>query len=387
MPSEPRSAEAQNNLGIVLREQGKLQEAIACYEKAFAIKPDYAEAYSNLGAALVDQAEFDDALGYYGRALTLDPHCAEAHFGESWVRLLLGEFDVGWPKYEWRWLTKKLSPHGLTMPLWDGKNLHGKTILLHCEQGLGDSIQMIRYARAVKEKEGRVLVFCPTPLEKLFRGVAGIDELFSDHTVIPSYECHAPLLSLPHLLGTTLTTIPSTVPYVQTDPNGVKEWQDRLVDYPGFRIGVVWRGNPTHKNDHNRSMTARDFASFLDVPGITVISLQKDIGLDELKVFRHLESFFDGSPRLADFADTASVISNLDLVISVDTAVCHLAGALGVPVWTLIPFAPDWRWLLDRVDSPWYPTMRLFRQKSIGDWHSVIQQVRSALLVEKRATK
>jgi tetratricopeptide (TPR) repeat protein len=381
-------AEAHYNLGNVFGDQGRLDDAIKCYERALTLRADYADAHTNLTITLRDQGRVEDAMACCQRALAVDPDSAVANFCDGFLRLLTGDFVEGWPKYEWRWLTKEVKPHGLTAPLWDGQDLRGRSILLHCEQGLGDSIQAIRFARLVKEKHGAVLLSCPPSLTRLFQDVAGIDGIFPDGLGLPAYEVQAPLMSLPGLFQTDLATIPNDVPYLQSDPARVEAWNrrladsglahTRLTDTHGFRVGIVWRGSPTH--DCHRLMTGAQFAEFLDIPGLAVISLQKDATADEIATLEHLPGpCFDAGPFLDDFSDTAALIANLDLVISVCTSVCHLAGALAAPVWTLLPFAADWRWLLHREDSPWYPTMRLFRQPKIGDWQSVIERVRAHL--------
>jgi hypothetical protein len=251
---------------------------------------------------------------------------------------------------------------------------------LHCEQGLGDNIQCVRFARLVKEKHGTVLLSCPPSLARLFQDVAGIDGIFPYGRHLPGYDVHAPMMSLPGIFQTTLDTIPADVPYLRSDPAGVAVWTDRLAGYRGFRVGIVWRSGPAHEGYRKRSITAAQFTEFLNIPGLEVVSLQKDGTAGEIETLGNIAgSFFDASPFLDDLSDTASAIANLDLVITVDTAVCHLAGALAVPVWTLIPFAHDWRWLLQREDSPWYPTMRLFGQPKIGDWQSVLARVRHEL--------
>ncbi len=375
----PNYAEAHYNLGNVFGDQGKLDEALGCYERALALRPDYADAHTNLIVTLRDQGRIDDALACCKWALAFHPDSADTHFCDAYLRLLTGDFVEGWRKYEWRWLTADVKPHGLTLPLWDGKDLRG-TILLHSEQGFGDNIQCVRFARLVKEKGGTVLLSCPPSLARLFKDVAGIDGIFPDGRDVPGYDVHAPVMSLPGIFQTTVDTIPAAVPYLQSDAAQVAVWRDRLADYRGFRVGIAWRSGPAHEGYRKRSVTAAQFTEFLNSPGLAVVSLQKDGAAGEIETLRNVPgSLFDAGPFLNDFSDTAAVIANLDLVITVDTAVCHLAGALATPVWTLIPFASDWRWLLQRGDSPWYPTMRLFGQPKIGDWQPVLERVRDEL--------
>jgi hypothetical protein len=249
---------------------------------------------------------------------------------------------------------------------------------------LGDTIQFVRYASLVRQKGGRVLLSCPGSLSGLFQGLVGVDGLYPDGRDLPGYDCQVPLLSLPGLLGTNLETIPAAVPYLHQDPARVAAWRQRLAGCAGLKVGVAWRGNPRHKNDRNRSMTAARFAAALSVPGLMVVSLQKDGTAEEIEALRSQGPVLEAGPELKDFSDTAAVMAALDLVVSVDTSVCHLAGALALPVWTLVPFSPDWRWLLGRDDSPWYPTLRLFRQPATGDWESVVAAVAAELREYRR---
>ncbi len=377
----PDGSDIHYHLGNVFSDQGKLTEALACYERALALRPDYADAHTNLIVTLMEQGRLDDALACCERALAFNPDSADAHLCEAHIRLLTGDFANGWREYEWRWGVKEAKPHALASPMWAGQPVPGKTILLHCEQGLGDSIQFVRYARFVRENCGRVMLSCPASLAPLFQGVQGIDEILHDGLNPPDYEFHSPLLSLPGLFRTTLDTIPDCVPYLQPDPARAKVWRERPGGHPGFKVGVAWRGSATNQNDRNRSLTAARFAEFLDIPGLLVVSLQKDGTAAEVKTLGEVRaSFLNAAPLEEGLADAAALMTTLDLVISVDTSLCHLAGALGVPVWTLIPFTPDWRWLLEREDSPWYPTMRLFRQPKFGDWPSVLERLRTELI-------
>ena len=368
----PGFAEAYNNLGFALQEQNRFDEALAEYAVALGLEPGFAEAHMNRGNALKGLGRFDEALAAYRRAIELAPDHARSHWNQALTQLMLGDFAAGWAGYEWRWKTKDLKPHRFTAPLWDGSALNGRTILLHCEQGLGDGIQFARYAPLVQQRGGRVVLACPAPLAVLFRTLDGVDQLITDGDAVPPHDVQAPLLSLPGLFGTDLASIPAAVPYLRPDPAKVAVWRERLAALRGRKVGVVWRGNPKHGNDSNRSMTAQRFAAFLDQPGLAVVSLQKDARPDELAAL-------DPAAELGDFSDTAALVANLDLVIAVDTSVAHLAGALNVPTWVLLPFVPDWRWLLGRADCPWYPSARLFRQPALQDWDSVVRCVRDGL--------
>lgn len=368
----PAYPDALNNLGTALHGDGRLDEAVRCYRFALSLEPSRPEIHYNLANALEELGRFDEAVCGYVEARRLRPDYAKAHWNEALLRLLRGEFAAGWSQYEWRWAVG--GPHGHPLPLWDGSALDGRTILLHCEQGFGDGIQFIRYARMVKARGATVVVACPRPLERLFGTVAGIDRVATNTGHIPACDCQAPLLSLPLLFGTDLATIPGDTPYVHPEPGAVAAWRRRLGGLPGIKVGLVWRGTATHRNDRNRSIAPEALATLLETPGCTFVGLQKEAKAGDEAAFAGLGHFIDVADDLRDFADAAAAVANLDVVISVDTAMAHLAGALGRAAWVLLPFVPDWRWLLERADSPWYPSARLFRQPARGDWQTVITQ-------------
>ncbi len=373
---KPGFVEAHSNLGNALKDLGRLDDAVAAHRAALLIKPDYVEAYSNLANALRDLGRPNDAVAACSMALRIKPDYAEAHFNESMSRLLLGDFAVGWPKYEWRWRggVKQLKPRGFIQPQWQGEDIDGRTILLHPEQGLGDTIQFCRYASLVKARGGRVVLETPPSLLRIMSGVAGVDQLVVAGDRLPDFDYHCPLMSLPHIFGTTLETMPSSIPYLAPEPDLFAIWRKRLANADGHKIGIVWRGNPSHMRDRQRSVQPIFFARALAGLGLHVVSIQKDGRPEEFAAFS-ARSFFDAGPLLNDLSETAALIANLDLVISVDTSVCHLAGALHLPTWTILDFAADWRWLTSRLDSPWYPTMRLFRQSKIGEWQNVFDRI------------
>ncbi|HTI66649.1 MAG TPA: tetratricopeptide repeat protein, partial [Caulobacteraceae bacterium] len=375
---KPAYADGHFNLAHALDVQDRTAEAEAHYELALALDPTHAEAHHNFGFLQQRQGRLDEALARYERAQALKPDYGDAQWNEGLARLVTGDFETGWRKYESRWLRKEHRRRAMTAPLWDGGDLSGKTILLHAEQGLGDAIQFVRYAPLVKAKGGVVVLECPPSQMRLFTGAAGVDQLIAAGTPLPRHDCHAPLLSLPRLLDTRLETIPADVPYLAGDAALAQAWRQRLSGLSRPRVGLVWRGNPSHPNDRRRSMPAPVMASLVRAADVDWVCLQHDARPDELAAFSP-GSLFEAGPSLGDWADTAGLVEGLDLVVTVDTSVAHLAGALGKPVWVLLPFAPDWRWLLDRPDSPWYPTMRLFRQPAPGDWGPVLDQVRSAL--------
>ncbi len=377
---DPASIDARGNLASALRDTGRLEEAATEFERCLAAQPDMPELHNNYGLLLKAQGKYGEALKHYARARALRPDYADAEWNEFFVRAVTGDFAAAWPLQEARWKMPGVVRPVLPSPEWNGGDLTGKTILLFGEQGLGDTIQFIRYAPLVKARGGTVVFACPPVLAELMRTVDGIDRVVSEGEP-PPHDCHAALLSLPRIFDTTIETIPAKVPYMRANAERVAAWRKELSGLADLKVGVVWRGRPTHANDLNRSMKSNLFKKLLNQPGISAVVLQKDAQKRELKALG--VPAFDAGPKLESFAATAALIETLDLVISVDTSVCHLAGALGKPIWVLLPYAPDWRWLLDRADTPWYPSMRLFRQPAIGDWDSVIATVAAALKKEK----
>lgn len=376
----PDYADAHNNLGNALRWSGRVDEAVENFQKALALQPANANAHSNLGNALKDLGKFDEAAASYQKALDINPDYAEAHTNIGLLHLLRGHFEEGWEDYAWRWLEND-SPsrrQDLTAPLWDGSDLDGKTIYLYAEQGLGDVIQFVRFMPLVADRGGRVILELPPKLDALLRGVEGADTFVSDGDPMPAIDCHAPLLDLPGLLKTTVATIPSRESYLTVEPGLVEKWAERLGPKEDFRVGIIWGGNPGQTADRTRSMDPALLKPLTEIPGITVYSLQFGRDGEAAKYFG--DAVIDIGPELTPLTEAAAAVMNLDLVVTVDTSSAHLSGALGRPVWTLLSFIPDWRWLLDRDDTPWYPSMRLFRQQQPGDWDGVIERVREALI-------
>jgi tetratricopeptide (TPR) repeat protein len=378
----PNYAEAHTNLGNALKDKGRLEEAIAACRQVVALYPNSPEAHSNLGTALQDHGLLDDAGAAYRQAIALNPNLAEAHYNLSLLFLARGDFPPGWEEYEWRRKRQSVpfSLSGFAEPKWDGRPLEGRTLLLHAEQGFGDSIQFIRYLPMVAQRGGKIIIECRANLQRLFQMMAGKCQVVASGQPMPAFDLHCPLLSLPGVFGTTLATIPNIVPYLEADAEDVRSWRRRLSEHSQVvKVGLVWAGSPVHKNDRNRSIKLASLAPLRKAPGVCFFSLQKGNAAAEAHSPHSDMELVDWSEELKDFADTAALIANLDLVIGVDTAVVHLAGAMGKPVWTLLPFAADWRWLLNREDNPWYPSMRLFRQSSWGDWGGVITRVAEAL--------
>ncbi|MBD2181524.1 FkbM family methyltransferase [Aerosakkonema funiforme] len=373
----PNNAEVHNNLGNAFEEQGKLEDAIAYYQQALALNPNYPNAYNNLGKVFIIQGKIAEAQILLRQALTLKPNFPEAHENLGVTLLYTGDFKNGFAETEWRWQIKEfIRLHLPQSLLWDGSDLQGRKILLVCEQGFGDGIQFIRYAPLVAQRGGRVIVMCYESQRRLFNTVAGIEQLVTMGTQV-EFDVHAPFMSLPHILGTTLETIPAQIPYLLPP----QPYPFTLEVPPGMllKVGIVWAGNAANKNDRYRSCSLSNFLSILNIPQIAFYSLQKGAKTAELSELGIGEKVQDLSEKFHDFADTAAAVAQLDLVISVDTSVAHLAGALGKPLWLVLAKVPDWRWMLDREDTPWYPTMRLFRQLRSGDWAEVFERVAVAL--------
>jgi Flp pilus assembly protein TadD len=378
----PNDPEVHNNLGIALAEQGQHEQAIDCHRQSLVLKADNPAAHNNLGIALEETGQHDEALACYRRALELQPDWAEVHTNLAQALLMQGEWMEGWKEERWRWRLDdpKSRPRSFPQPLWDGGDVHGNRILLHAEQGFGDTIQFARYAPLVVARGGRVIVECHLELHRLLQTLDGIDQLVARGQPLPPFDLHSPLMSLPLIFETTLQSIPSQAPYLHADPQASEEWRRKLSDDPAaLKVGLAWAGNPRQKADRKRSMPLSAFAPLAQVNGVSFYSLQKGEAAAQAKNTPPGLKLIDWTEQLSDFADTAAFISQLDLVISVCTSVAHLAGAMGKPVWTLLASAADWRWLLGRDDSPWYPTMRLFRQSARGDWTGAMLRVIQAL--------
>jgi len=376
---KPASAEAYCSLALLLDRLGKPEEAVRSCEQALRLKPDLPEAHCALGDALRELGRVEEAARSYEEAIRHKPDHAFAHFGRGLIRLLQGDFEHGWPEYEWRWQRPDVPPRDFSQPLWDGSPLNGRTILLHTEQGLGDTLHFVRYAPLVRQRGGAVVMEGQAAMYPLLTTCPGIDRLVTQGSPLPAFDTHAPLVSLPFLFGTTLDTIPAIVPYLSADPERKQRWQNELSRVQGLKMGIAWQGNPTHPSDRQRSIPLARFAALGELPGVQLCSLQKGPGTEQLAEVADRFPLIDLGSRFEDFADTAAALASLDLIVTIDSAVAHCAGALGLPVWVLLPFAPDWRWLLNREDSPWYPTMRLFRQPGPGRWDDVFERVTAAL--------
>ena len=377
----PDYAVALYNRGATLHALARYEEALASYDRAIAVKPDYAAAHSNRGASLYEMRRFDEALASYDRALIADPDFPDAHWNEASLRLLTGDFARGWAEYEWRWTYERLAPakRNFTQPLWRGaEDVAGRTVLLYSEQGFGDTIQFSRYAALVAARGARVVLEVESQVQRLMQTLAGPAEVLAKGGPLPDFDLHCPLLSLPLAFGTALATIPAATPYLSAPAALAAAWHERLPDDGRRKIGLCWSGNPVHLRDRNRSMSVDALLPLLEADA-TFVVVQKDIRPADAAVLVSRPDVRRFDEALGDFADTAAFIAQLDLVITVDTSIAHLAGALGKPVWVLLPRIPDWRWLLDRDTSPWYPTARLFRQDDSAAWPGVVARLRRAL--------
>jgi Flp pilus assembly protein TadD len=384
---KPDYADAHGNLGNTVQADGKLDEAKACYRRALQLKPDNPNTHHDLGNALRASGCLVEAMASYGRALRLKPDFAQVHLSRSLLRLQMGDFEQGWAEYEWRFQCKEHAIPQFRQPLWDGSHLDEQTILLYGDHGMGDTLQFIRYAPLVQKRGGRVLVACRKPLARILASCTGVARVISEGATFPEFQVYAPLMSLPRILGTTLEIVPARVPYLAADPAVVARWRAELGPFDGFKVGIAWQGNPQHLKDRHRSFPLDQFEPLARLDGVRLVSLQTGYGTEQLANVADRLRVIDLGSRFEDVMDSAAVLSSVDLVITPDTSVAHLAGALGVPVWVALPFAPDWRWLLDREDSPWYPTMRLFRQRTWGDWNEVIARIARELETKLDASR
>lgn len=373
-PADPM---AHASLCGVLSELDQPDAALAAGRKALELDPRCVEAMDHLGITCSRTNRYEEAIGWFRKAIAIRPDFATSHHNLSHVLLRLGRFEAGWEEYEYRWSVGDPPPAkpSFRIPEWDGKPLEGRRILLWPEQGYGDIFQFVRYATLVARMGGEVVVAAPTEMAELMRTVEGVAEVISRGMIEKPADCHYPIMSLPRIFRTRLETIPAQVPYQRASPDRVRHWRERLSG-EGKRIGLVWAGRPTHLSDHRRSMPLAKLAPLLSLPGTRFFSLQKGDASAQLGSLPGELKITDLAGDLRDFSETAGLIEALDHVIAVDTAVAHLAGALGKPVSLLLATHPDWRWMLDRADTPWYPTIRLFRQQMAGDWDSVINKIR-----------
>ena len=379
----PDNFEMTNNVGLALHKLGRNKEAVGVFEQVIALNPRFALAHNHRAAALWELHRFDEALASFDNAIALAPDLSEAHWNAALLRLLLGDFEKGWAAREWgrKCAAASFVDRQFTKPVWHGGTpVEGKTILLHSDEGLGDTIQFARYATLVAKLGARVILEVQDAVHPLLSGIDGVAVCLPKTGVtLPDFDLHCPLSSLPLAFATTLDTIPAAPSYLPLpDEARMRTWQARLGAHDRLRVGLVWSGNPAHGNDRNRSVPLAVMAALLDVDA-RFISLQKDPRPADQEVLRERGDLVDLTADLTDFSETAALIACVDLVITVDTSVAHLAGAMGRPTWILLPYTPDYRWLLDRDDSPWYPSVRLFRQTAACDYGEVLARVRTEL--------
>ncbi|MEO5335909.1 MAG: tetratricopeptide repeat protein [Magnetospirillum sp. WYHS-4] len=417
---DPRMADAYNNLGVALRSQKKFGAAVAAYRRSLTYRPDNPGVYSNLGNALRDANRMEESVAAHRRAVELADGSVEAvynlalaqrdagdlaaamrgfedvlrrqpdHVDCHWDRalgfLVTGDLKRGFEEYEWRWKLDRSPPRQFPQPAWDGSALKGRSLLVHQEQGFGDMIQFVRYLPILKRShpDSTVILECQPELARLFSGVPGADRVVVQGGSLPPFDVHIPLLSLARVFSTSLETVPASIPYLRAP-------EMHSVHLPAppdqLKVGLAWAGKPSHRNDRNRSVSFERFLPLLEVADVFFFSLQKGESAADLDRLCTEALIMDIGPRMQDFADTAAALQQLDLLIGVDTSVVHLAGALGRPAWVLLPYSPDWRWLLDRADNPWYPSLRLFRQNHPGQWDDVFLKVRDALAEVARSRR
>lgn len=380
---DPQSSQALNNLGGVLIELGRNDEAIEVFQRLMQLEPENSGARGNLAAALMSRGDISAALVELDQILCREPECAEARKNRGIACLSVGDFARGWADYEWRWQTKEFTPRKFAQPAWRGEELAGKTVLVYAEQGFGDSLHFVRYLPLLQARGARVVFECKPAMPQLLKNVSGIDELVAGGQPLPPFDFHAAIMSLPHLLRLPDPSDSPPPPYVFADEHLIAHWKAELAGISGVKVGINWQGRPTHKRDRFRSVPLAQFLPLAQIPNVRLFSLQKGFGVEQLQSSPAREKIVDLGSRLDEstgaFMDTAAVLHNLDLVITCDTALAHLAGALGRPVWLALSAMPDWRWLLTGETTVWYPTMRIFRQHKLGEWNSVFAQISAAL--------
>ncbi len=377
---KPDDAGLLHGLATTLAGQGRLEESLSMYRASLSKDSKSALCLTNLGWVQSQLGRLDEAVGNFRQAILLAPEYAEAHMCLAATLLRMGQFSEGWAEYEWRWksLAKQFVRPARSQQEWRGESLAGRTLLVESEQGLGDILQFVRYVELLRTNGDRVLFRCPEPLQPLLRACSTFgDCMIRSEEALPHFDFFVPLLSLPRIFGTTVETVPANIPYLQAPTNRVEAWRERLGGQKTFRIGIVWQGSTSYRDDSQRSFHLNKFGPLAYFPGVELVCLQKGNGTEQLKQIsfpvRTLGDAFDGD---GPFLDTAAVMKNLDLVIAPNTSLAHLAGALNVPVWVILSgVASDWRWISNRDDSPWYPSMRLFRQKAGGDWDEVFNRV------------
>jgi tetratricopeptide (TPR) repeat protein len=386
---KPDYVEALCNLGNALQLSDKLDEAIECYRRAVEVQPSFADAHANLGSALQQAARFKEAIESFRNAIALKPDHHAAHWNLGLVLLIQGDFESGWPEFAWGWPpSMRRASKIISGPKWDGSSLSGQRILIHNQWGMGDAIQMARYLPQIAERGGKTIVWCQRELHPVLRDIAPAAQWLGLQDPIPDYDMQCEMINLPAVLHTTLTNIPADKSYLHANPDAIVQWKTRIPNTSRLKVGFSWLNKP---HPPGRCPPVSAWAPLAEIGNVWWCSLQKSVAdirsrgprgrsVVELPLDRPTGlPMTDWTSDLRDFADTAALIENLDLVITVDTAVAHLSAAMGKPTWLLLKYVPDWRWLMDRTDSPWYPTMRLFRQPSAGDWKTPVGQIVEAI--------
>ncbi len=421
----PASPEAQSNLGAAYNAAGRAEEAVACFERALSSRPGNAEflfnlgngllaagrleeaetalgraadadprhlrALTNLGVARKELGRLDQAVDTFGNVIRLDPNCADAHWNLSLALIMAGHYRDGWREYEWRRRIPGFAMRNIEGPQWDGKAYAGKTLLIHAEQGLGDSIQFARYLPMAADSAGKLVFVCQQPVKALFEGLGGFDgdfELRGSDERLPRFDMQAPLLSLPHLLDVPEPVWPVAGPYLRAQPERTARWRQRLGGADKFKVGICWQGRPDYKADRRRSVPLEEFAALAAMDGVHLVSLQKGHGAEQLEHRSWRDAVLQPGPEMdfdGAFLDSAAIVGALDLVITSDTAMAHLAGALGATTWLMLAHMPDWRWGTEGAGTPWYPATRLFRQRRPGDWAGVMAEITKQLGTLKNA--
>jgi tetratricopeptide (TPR) repeat protein len=378
-PGDPEFSGAYTNMGLALLDMGRHEDAIAAIQQTLAIEPDTAEAWCNLGVVHHARNELDQAMACYERARELKPDLSKVRMNIGLIHLVRGEFEEGWENYEWRWERAPLQRRDFKQPQWKGEPLNGARILLHAEQGYGDTLEFLRYVPMVQKAGGTVVLEVQERLVRMARALPGVAEVVKEDDPLPPFDWHCPLLSLPPAFGTRLETIPAETPYVYVPEEARQKAAALDLNGEGLKIGLNWAGNPSFLHDiyRFRSIALAGLAPLLGVEGARFYSLQ--IGPEAEQLAQSRWPLTNLGALAGDMADTAAQMERMDLIVTVDTSVAHLAGALGKPTWVLMPYTPDWRWLLEREDTPWYPSMRLFRQQRPGEWGPVVERVRTEL--------
>lgn len=385
----PKHINAILELANILNMVEETDEALKLYQRILEINPKIYEALYNFGFTLKKQGHIKEAMEIYHKILEMKPHYAQPHFSLSLSYLTLGDFEQGWKEYEWRWAAYNETPRKYKQPQFDGTDIAGKTILLYAEQGLGDTLQFIRYAKLIKDQGGKVIFDTQKPLKQILSLCPYIDKVIAHGDTMPEFDYHVALMSLPLIFKTTLHTVPHQIPYIYADQNLVEYWREKLSHDKNFKIGLCWQGNAGYSTQFLRKAVAaksfhvKEFEPLCKIKGISLYSLQKMNGHEQLKDSTNQLNIHDFGSELDEqhgrFMDTAAIIKNLDLVITIDTSISHFAASLGAPVWILLPHPADWRWMLNRTDTPWYPNARLFRQTKAGDWKSLMEEIVEAL--------